>query len=344
MNILNRLLKSIRDAQWQKARVKPASIPVAVWLEDDLLQGKQVKALTVVFRTAGCSWAKTGGCTMCGYIYDAAPSGVSNEELLSQLQIAMEKLAPEVKVAKIFTSGSFLNPAEVPFEVRDIILKKLGESTEKVIVETRPEFVRNEAVLKCRKIVKNLEIAIGLETSSDVIRLENINKGFTFSDFIQAAKVAHNSSSTVKAYLLLKPPFLTERAAIEDMISSIRDTAMHADTISINLCNIQRGTLVYELFARKSYRPPWLWSAVEVLKQGKQILGEEKVLMCDPVAAGTKRGPHNCGECDSTVAAAIKRFSLTQSAEVLSGLYCDCRETWKKVLELEDYTFGAPLI
>ncbi len=335
-------LKTLREAHLKKVQIKPKDVPAGAWLEDELFAGKKVKALTIILRTTGCSWAKTGGCTMCGYIYDASPE-VSLKDLAAQFQIAVKKLSSEVKVVKLFTSGSFLNPREVPVEARDQILAALGEKVEKVIVESRPEFVKSEVVLECVNLVKQFEIAIGLETSSDKIRIENINKGFTFKDFIQAAKIAHGCGAAVKAYLLLKPPFLSERAAIEDTIKSIEDIAEHVDTISINLCNVQRGTLVYELFINKSYRPPWLWSAVEVLRKGREILKSEKVLMCDPVAAGVKRGPHNCGKCDGAVAASIKEFSLNQDVEIFKNLHCECIETWKKVLELEDYTFGAPL-
>ena len=88
------------------------------------------------------------------------------------------------------------------------------------------------------------ELAFGLETSSDRIRRDSINKGFTFEDFIRAAETARKNGATVKAYLMLKPPFLSERQAMEDIIRSIDDAAPYADTISINLCNVQKGTLV----------------------------------------------------------------------------------------------------
>lgn len=336
-------LKTLREGHLRKIESNPRDKPVGAWLEDELFAGKRVKALTIILRTAGCSWAKMGGCTMCGYIYDASP-GVSSKELFIQFKAGSEKLSSEVKVVKLFTSGSFLDSQEVPAEARNQILADLGKKVEKVIVESRPEFIKQEVVLECRSLVKQFEIAIGLETSSDNIRIENINKGFSFKDFIKAARIARECGAAVKAYLLLKPPFLTERAAIEDVIKSITDAADYVDTISINLCNVQRGTLVQELFLNKSYRPPWLWSAVEVLRRGREILSDEKVLMCDPIAAGFKRGPHNCGKCDSAIAANIREFSLKQDVEIFKNLHCECIETWRKVLELEDYTFGAPLL
>jgi len=127
------------------------------------------------------------------------------------------------------------------------------------------------------------------------------------------------------------------------MIRSITDSAPYARTISMNLCNVQKGTLVDEMFERGDYGPPGYGSAVEALKKGRE-LSPEIVLMSDPVGAGSMRGPHNCGKCDKDVAEAIRIFSLTQDTGVFNGLDCECRELWKKVIELENVTFGAPLV
>jgi radical SAM enzyme (TIGR01210 family) len=141
---------------------------------------------------------------------------------------------------------------------------------------------------------------------------------------------------------MMKPPFIAEGDALEDMVKSVLDAAPYADTISMNLCNVQRGTLVDELFYRKAYRPPWLWSVVEVLKRVHGKTGS--VVTSDPLAAGQPRGPHNCGQCDATFADAIRKYSLTQDVTVFDGLRCDCKAAWEKVLELEPWTFGSPLI
>ncbi len=65
-------------------------------------------------------------------------------------------------------------------------------------------------------------MAIGLETSSDLIRKHSINKGFTFRDFVNAAEVAKVNGVAVKTYLMLKPPFLSEKQALEDIVTSVK--------------------------------------------------------------------------------------------------------------------------
>jgi len=141
----------------------------------------------------------------------------------------------------------------------------------------------------------------------------------------------------VKAYLLLKPPQLSEGEALRDAIASARAARSHADILSLNLCNIQRNTYVERLWERGEYRPPWLWSALEVLKS------VEGPIVCDPVGAGTRRGPHNCGECDAAVAEAIRAHALAQDKSALDRLDCRCKETWRELNDLEELSFGTPL-
>jgi radical SAM enzyme (TIGR01210 family) len=343
---LNKEVMEIR----QRVKVKPSPInePAASWIGTDLVNGVSKKSLTIIFKSAGCRWGKAGGCTMCGYVYDCASEPPTLEDYKAQLAKAIKKAEkfPEFMV-KIFTSGSFLDEKEIPLEARDAILENLANDPRviKVLVETRPDFVTEENMQACAKILKNkpFELAFGLETSSDRIRKDSINKGFTFKDFTRAAKIARTHGATVKAYLMLKTPFLSEKQALEDIIRSIDNVAPYADTISINLCNVQKGTLVEALWEKGQYRPPWLWSIVEILQRAKTA-HPDLPLMSDPVGAGSKRGPHNCKLCSSDVADSLRTFSLSQNPADLNKTNCECKELWKKVLELENFTYGTPIL
>ena len=108
-------------------------------------------------------------------------------------------------------------------------------------------------------------MAVGLETTNDAIREKSIDKGNTFADFKQAAEIAHKAGVSIKAYLMMKPLFLTEREAMDDMQKSIAEVAPYADMISMNLCTVQGKTELEQYWQRGSFRPPYLWSAVKVL-------------------------------------------------------------------------------
>jgi len=53
-------------------------------------------------------------------------------------------------------------------------------------------------------------------------------------------------------------------------------------TISLNPTNVQRNTAVEYLWKRKQYRPAWLWSMVEILKESKTLTNA--VVKCDRCA------------------------------------------------------------
>lgn len=338
MTDLTDVMYNIRKRQ--RVKPQPSNEPAGFWSGEDLLDGKPAKAYTIIFRTRGCYWGQKGGCTMCGYVYDSASTPPSYEDIIAQFKSVEGRI--DGGIVKLFTSGSFFDPREIPEQARDEILSALGKKADKVIIETRPEFVNDKTMPAARQLVPRLEVAIGLETSNDKIRIDCINKNFLFKDFVRASETAKQYGVTTKAYLLLKPPFIGEKDALEDMVKSVLDASPYAGTISINLCNVQRGTIVDELFLKKAYRPPWLWSIVEVIRRVHGKTGS--VIMSDPLAAGSYRGPHNCGKCDGDFADAIRKYSLTQDVSVFDHLGCDCRLLWEKTLELEDWTFGAPLV
>ncbi|WP_457590450.1 archaeosine biosynthesis radical SAM protein RaSEA [Geoglobus sp.] len=297
-----------------------------MWREKERFNGEIVDCLTVILPTKGCSW---DSCYMCSYTLDS-DRGATQEGIYRELVRALERKG-EAEVLKIFTSGSFFDDREVSRETRKRIYSTARErGFRKLVVESRPEFINEDVIEEVEEAGIELEVGIGLETSSDTYRKLLINKGFTFDDFVRASRILRKAAR-VKAYLLMKPPLLTEREAIEDVLRSVRDVSGYADVVSLNLMTVHRKTYVERLWQKGAYRPPWLWSAVEVLKKA----GAE--VMCDPVAGGKRRGPHNCFECDGSVVEEIRLFSLTQDRGVFKT-ECQCIEQWEMSLEAEEIT------
>jgi hypothetical protein len=274
---------------------------------------------------------------MCGYNRDCMTS-VTGKDIIAQFGKAMEKHSGQPYI-KIYTSGSFLDPGEIAPEARDFILETAGAKARKVLVESRPEFVSRETVKGAMEKVKALEIAIGLETADDGIRARNINKGFKFEDFKRACDTAHELGATIRTYLLLKPPFMSESASIRDALESIRIAGPMSDAISINPMNVQRGTLVEGMWKKSLYRPPWLWSLLEVLKEGTKLTDAR--LVSAPSGGGSRRGTHNCGKCDDAILKAIESFSLGGDTTALDVPGCGCRERWLEYLDVEPFIGSA---
>ena len=319
--------------------------PLASWSGKDLLDGKLLECLTIIFRSAGCSWSK---CRMCSYRHERYEPMQSPEELADRLRAQLawvlnEYRLDEFQMIKIFTSGSFFDPEEVPTEfVREVAAVFAGKI---VIAETRPEFIDEDVLADFVKTIDDgtqkfpVYVAMGLETSSDEIRTRSINKGFSFAEFTASATRAHKAGAGVKAYLLFKPLFITEGEAVADMKSSIADASHHAEIISMNPCTVQRNTELEFYWKRGAYRPPYLWSVLEVLEDAPVYVA------CDPLGGGQKRGPHNCGTCDYDLVKGIRDYSLNADRDLISALLetdCGCRQEWEYV-KAHERPYSMPL-
>jgi len=340
MDAHNQVMRRLRA---KKDTHQDPTEPTRVWLDEDLTPDGRRRSLTIILNTGGCRWARAGGCTMCGYVAESVEGGtVSHEALMNQVEIALDRERQDAhepaEMVKIYTSGSFLDEREVPPETREAIAATFADR-ERIVLETLPDFVEAERLAPFTEAGLATDIAIGLETATDRIRHDCVNKYFDFEDFLQATETAAEAGVGVKAYLLLKPPFLSEHEAIEDMVSSIERVAPHVHTVSMNPTNVQRYTLVDDLHFAGGYRPPWLWSITEVLERTADV---DAIVVSDPVGDGADRGPHNCGECDELVARAIEDFDARQDPSVFAEVSCECEATWDAVRERER-SYNLPL-
>jgi radical SAM enzyme (TIGR01210 family) len=328
-----------------KRKVKNPNKPAAAWTIQARIGTKTGTALSIVLSTEGCAHARgsEGGCTMCSYLLDGTSKNPTSDEFLNQFLEAMKKVenASAPISVKIYTSGSFLDTDEIPIEARNQILTEISNDKRitEVVLESRPEYVQDSTLEEIRSLLGNrlIELAMGLESSSDIIRSLCINKNFDFADFKEAVDIGKKYEIGTRAYVLLKPPFLTERDALIDAQKTISDAIdAGVSTISLNPVNVQSNTLVESLWKKQRYRPPWLWSVVEVLQYAHETAKGAVRVVCDPAAAGKKRGTHNCGKCDKSVVTAIRQFSLTQDVSVFGDLGCECKNLWNYTLMHED--------
>ena len=182
-------------------------------------------------------------------------------------------------------------------------------------------------------------VAIGLEALDDEVLKFHCNKGFSTKQWHRAVNTLREHNLEVKTYLLFKPPFMSEGDALQHSIEWIDKVAPLSDEVSVNPMNIQNNTIVERLFRNREYRPPWLWSLVEMIRQVHPVPGR---LIVHPTAAGRIRGAHNCGKCDKNIAAAIERYSVSNDILEFEGLSCDCEKVWRTEIDL-DTSIPIPL-
>lgn len=309
---------------------------VKLWQEPESLDGERVSAFVLILRTRGCYWADVKGCTMCGYARDTLGRSATEEEIGLQLTRALTAYRGEPYV-KIYTSGSFLDAREVPEASRAQVAKAFAGRARRLLVETLPEFASLPTLEALRESFGGtLEVALGLESTQPRVLAKAVHKHETPTEYLGAADRVRRAGASPKAYLLLKPPYLTEREAIEDTVTSVARASEHFDTLSVNPVHLQGGTVVEHLFRRGLYRPPWLWSLLEVLSRGSRLRAPGTRLVSFPTSGGNPRGVHNCLRCDPALLARVQETSLTQDFSRLDDLpECACRETWRHALALE---------
>src|SRR5438445_414187 len=167
---------------------------------------------------------------MCGYVNDVAQE-VSPADIGHQLDVVLKKHQGQPLV-KVYTSGNFFDDHEVSLDVRERILTELGDRCDKVIVETLAHLLRRDQLEHALRFVDELEIALGLESTNENVLRYAVNKVWGLKEHMRAATVAREAGATVKTYLLIKPPFLTEREAIEDAVRSGHDRASSSSALA----------------------------------------------------------------------------------------------------------------
>ncbi len=336
--MLEQLNQAVRSSRRLDQRDEDPNAPSRVWSEEEVIDGETHQALTVILRTRGCTWAIKGGCSMCGYINDSFVKKITAEHLVNQFETALGRFDDHT-VIKMYTSGSFLDDTEVHPEAQRGILERVPEQVVRFQSEAQAHHVREDKLEDLRHRLPapcEFALGIGMEASTPEVLEYSVNNEFDVEDYENAARVAETYDSLLKCYVLVKPPFLTERGAIEEAVATAeRITGTPAlEALSFNPISVHKNTLVERLWQDGDYRPPWLWSVAEVLKRADAVANCQ--IHSDVVAGGKPRGAHNCGECDEDVLRAIDAHKKTGDVDVFDRVDCECKDVWRDQLDLED--------
>lgn len=329
--------ESIKQLMPNRDRSAELDTPVSLWKELDRIRGFPEQTTVVIFRTKGCSWFNFSSCSMCGYFNDVS-SKVEAENLFRQIDQMASSLDGS-KVLKVFTSGSFLDPVEVPLEVRDYFYKSIEGKVDKVLVESRTEYITEKNLGGLSSYSVPTRIAIGLESANDYIMKYSVNKGSSFRKFMDSVHALKKLNLELRTYLLFKPPFVSERDAIEDVLASIKAVAPYSDDVSVNPMNIQKNTMVEKLWKAGLYRPPRLWSLAEILLRSREY---GTTVLSYPTGGDKLRGVHN-EERDRDLLNLIFDSSLSQDFSKLQEYYdSGNRESYNSRVTSEDVLMFQP--
>lgn len=195
----------------------------------------------IILASGECPW----NCYFCGY-GSRKPESLSPQEMKEQIDNYFKGFEKgKIDKLKVDTFGSFLNKEKVTEEVRRYIIRKCREySIDELEVETRPEFVEKENLSELGGI--NVTLAIGLDVADDFY-LKKLNKGFTVSNYEDAAQIAKSMGFGVKTYVLVNPPFVENEKKILD--KTAREALKFSDKIVLVNCYLHEETPLEDMLS-----------------------------------------------------------------------------------------------
>ena len=258
-------------ARGSKEEVDPRR-PYAFLLEREYIApGRIEEVATVLLTNRECPFR----CLMCDLWKHTTDAPVAVGDIPRQLDFALESLSAAQHV-KLYNSGSFFDRKAIPAEDYGAIAERIGHF-QTVVVENHPKLC-GDNVLKFRDLLHgNLEVALGLETVHPDV-LPRLNKQMTLDDFEDAVTFLRKNDINVRAFILLRPPFLDEYEGVKWALRSLK----YAFDAGVQCCSViptRAGNGIMDHLERSGdFAPPSLRSIESVLEAGIE-LGRGRVFM-----------------------------------------------------------------
>ncbi len=302
--------KWIVSCRGKKNSVDPQE-PYACLVEKERTSSGTVEDIATIFITnRECPFH----CLMCDLWKNTTDKQVPDGAIPNQIEWALNNL-PDVKHLKLYNSGSFFDKKAIP-EKDYKKIASLISSFETVIVESHPGFI-NEECLRFRDMIKSeLQIAIGLETVNTEI-LVKLNKRMTLEDFAASVDFLMQHDIFTRAFILLRPPFLSESEGVFWAERSI-DFAFSAGVECCVLIPVRAGNgAMDKLFEEGVFKPPDIKSLEKVLEYGiEQQAGRVFADVWDLKLFS---------KCDKCLDGRIRRLTeMNISQKFLKSIKCTC--------------------
>ncbi len=306
------------DNQWivsrrgNRNKVDP-QIPYGWLVEKERAVSGAVEDTGIIFLTnRECPFR----CLMCDLWKNTTVETVPVGAIPNQIRYALERM-PGVRHIKLYNSGSFFDPGAIPeSDYKEIA--SLLRHFETVIVESHPKLI-TEKCLKFRDLlVPELHVAMGLETvNPELLRI--LNKQMTTDDFKNSARYLSDNGIHVRAFILLRPPLLTESEGIFWSQQSI-DFAFNSGVECCTIIPVRSGNgAMEELYMKGEFNLPDIHSLEKVLEYGINL--NKGRVFADVWDLGIFS---KCDKCLDLRSKRITEMNLTQ--EDLPSIKCICNK------------------
>ena len=244
-------------------------------------------------------------CLMCDLWKNTLTETLPTGAIPTQIEYALARL-PVARHIKLYNSGSFFDPRAIPLADYSAIAALMAPF-EHVIVESHPALIGEN----CRRfgdlLGGRLEVAMGLETVHPSV-LPRLNKGMTLDQFGHAAHVLTSRSIDLRAFILVKPPFLREDEALTWVARSL-EFAFRCEASVASLIPTRAGNGAMEALALDGdFAPPSIATLEASLEYGLSLRkGRVFADLWD------LRRFSRCGICHDSRAARLHRMNLDQT-------------------------------
>ena len=302
--------REILDARPAKLAVDPQR-PYAYLVEPECsASGDVVSSATLFLTNRECPFR----CLMCDLWRHTTDDPVPEGSIPSQIRYALARL-PRAAQIKLYNSGNFFDSKAVaPGDHGEIAA--LVRPFEQVVVENHPRLC-GDGCLRFRDLIDGrLEVALGLETVHEDL-LAALNKRMTLDDFARAAGFLIREDIDVRAFILLRPPFMSEEEGVGWAIRSI-EFAFEAGVSCCSVIPTRAGNGIMEdLLRTGAFSPPDIRSLETVLESG---LGMKRGRVFADLWDAERF--FRCADCGPARHDRLRRMNLTQ--EVPPPVSCNC--------------------
>lgn len=298
---------------------KPLESPIHHWVEEEFLYGSGPGTVgTIVINNRECPYS----CLMCGYWQTTTDRTPGDGLVAAQVRSALRSLPPLDSV-KLYNCGNFFDPLAVPpADVRETA--EIVSDIDLVVVECHPALVGPEVLSFAGRLEGGLEVAMGLEVA-DTALLAMLNKKMTLGMFRRATGFLKERGVLVKAFILVKPPFVGEGEALllgRETVDFARKVG--ADTVSL-IPTVTTPGVMEDLQRDRFFAPPHLRTLYEVVRHALDE-GGLRVLV-DLWEFDDLPG---CGSCKGALRDA---FVEVNTGQRLPRVDCSCIRGWEEHLQ-----------
>ncbi len=253
-------------------------------------------------------------CLMCDLWKNTTDRSVSPGDIPEQIRFALDQL-PEAQQIKLYNSGNFFDTKAIPKSDHQQIAS-LVSSFGRVIVENHPRLCNTDCVAFRDLLAGKLEVAMGLETvHPDVLR--RLNKRMTLHDFERATEFLLKNDIDIRAFILLRPPYMSEDEGVDWAIKSLE----FAFAIGVQCCAIvptRAGNGMVDRLENEGYFEMPSLSSIECVLNAGLSMNKGRVFM----DLWDLERFYDCSACGSTRKARLHQMNLTQ--QVLPAISCSC--------------------